>query len=392
MNMMKTNASRLIPEILAVLAVATSALPVHATAVSAASAPTVSSAPAAPAALVAPSTPADPVTQDAPAPTSGGIRFAFKGQSWDQILDYFSRTTSLPIVRETEVPKGSVDYISARAYTLPEALSTLNQLLQTQNVMLRVEKDKLYLQKLADMKRENIPTFVNDLPATVTDDTIVTLMLPLKTARVGPIAQQLGNLVGTYGSVTALEAQNSLILVETAGQVRRMLKMIESIDHAEPDNEVRFYPLRHAKANTLIASLSSLIGQRQVEYVIGADGKKSKIEESKMEGLSMTADERTNAIVARGVRSRLLQLADVIELLDVPAEGSAAAGVPGAPAAVTRSVRTVMLRGVTPSEAKLRLEELYATLPKEVRPTVLAMDEVGTVSYTHLTLPTILRV
>ena len=368
MNMMKTNANRMIPEILTVLAVATSALPVQA---AVASARIVS-------AISAPSSaPADAAIQDGPAPSTGGIRFAFKGQSWDQILDYFSRTTSLPIVRETEVPKGSVDYISTRAYTLPEALTTLNQLLQTQNVMLRVDKDKLYLQKLADMKRENIPTFVNELPETVTDDTIVTLMLPLKTARVLPISQQLGNLVGTYGSITALEAQNSLILVETAGQVRRMLKMIESIDRAEPDNEVRFYPLRHAKANTLISSLSSLIGQRQVEYVIGADGKKTKIEESKMEGLSMTADERTNAIVARGVRSRLLQLADVIELLDVPSGGSAAAGIPGAPAAVTRSVRTVMLRGVTPSEAKLRLEELYATLPKEVKPTVLAMDEVG---------------
>ena len=386
MNTKISNASRMIPEVLAVLAVSATALTTPVVAAHTSNAaktnadPAVALAPAAriaPVAMIAPTADAASTMQDAPAPSSGGIRFAFKGQSWDQILDYFSRTTSLPIVRETEVPKGSVDFISARAYTLPEALSTLNQLLQTQNVMLRVEKDKLYLQKLSDMKRENIPTFVNELPATVTDDTIVTLMLPLKTARVGPISTQLANLVGTYGSVTALEPQNSLILVETAGQVRRMLKMIESIDHAEPDNEVRFYPLRHAKANTLIASLSSLIGQRQIEYVIGADGKKTKIEESKMEGLSMTADERTNAIVARGVRSRLLQLADVIELLDVPSGGSAGAGVPGAPAAVTRSVRTVMLRGVTPTEAKLRLDELYATLPKELKPTVLAMDEVG---------------
>ncbi len=386
MNTKISNASRMIPEVLAVLAVSATALTTPVVAAHTGNAantnadPAVVLAPAArvaPVAMIAPTADAASTMQDAPAPSSGGIRFAFKGQSWDQILDYFSRTTSLPIVRETEVPKGSVDFISARAYTLPEALSTLNQLLQTQNVMLRVEKDKLYLQKLSDMKRENIPTFVNELPATVTDDTIVTLMLPLKTARVGPISTQLANLVGTYGSVTALEPQNSLILVETAGQVRRMLKMIESIDHAEPDNEVRFYPLRHAKANTLIASLSSLIGQRQIEYVIGADGKKTKIEESKMEGLSMTADERTNAIVARGVRSRLLQLADVIELLDVPSGGSAGAGVPGAPAAVTRSVRTVMLRGVTPTEAKLRLDELYATLPKELKPTVLAMDEVG---------------
>ena len=57
---------------------------------------------------------AAPSIQDTPAPTTGGIRFAFKGQSWDQILDYFSRTTGLPVVRETEVPKGAVDYISAR--------------------------------------------------------------------------------------------------------------------------------------------------------------------------------------------------------------------------------------------------------------------------------------
>lgn len=317
---------------------------------------------------------------DAPPPTVGGIRFQFKGQSWDQILDYFSRTTGLPVVRETDSPKGQVDYISARAYTLPEALTTLNQLLQTQGVMLRVEADKLYLQKLVDMKRENIPTYIQTLPSEVTDDTIVTLMLPLRTARVGPIAERLGALVGSYGSVTPLEAQNTLILVETAGQVRRMVKLLESIDQAEPDAEVRFFPVRYAKATTLIASLSALIGQRQIEYVIGPDGKKTKIEESRMEGLSMTADERTNAIVARGTRPRLEQLRDVIQLLDVPGQGEAGGGVAGAPAPVVRSVRTVMLRGATPSEAKKRLDELYQGLPKEVKPTVLAMDEVGKIA------------
>ena len=31
-------------------------------------------------------------------------------------------------------------------------------------------------------------------------------------------------------------------------------------------------PYAFAKANTLLASLSSLVGQRPVEYVIGADG------------------------------------------------------------------------------------------------------------------------
>ncbi len=317
------------------------------------------------------------VPTDAPPPSKGGIRFAFKGQTWDQILDYFSRTTGLPVVREAESPKGQVDFLSSRTYTLPEALTTLNQLLQTQGVMLRVEHDKLYLQKLTDMKRENIPTYVGSLPADVTDDTIVTLMIPLRTARVTPVAERLGALVGAYGSVTPLEAQNSLILVETAGQVRRMLKLIDTIDQSEPDAEVRYFAIKYAKAPTLLGSLTALAGSRQVEYIIGPDGKKSKIEESRMEGLQLTADERTNAIIARGSRAKLDQLRDIIALLDVPGQGDAGAVIPGAPAPVVRSVRTVMLRGVTASEAKKRLDELYLGLPKEVKPTVLAMDEVG---------------
>ena len=82
----------------------------------------------------------------------------------------------IPVVREVPVPAGTVDYIYPGEYTLPQALETLNILLQTQSVMLRVEGDRLFLQKLEDMKRENVPTFVGKLPSTVTDDQIVSIV------------------------------------------------------------------------------------------------------------------------------------------------------------------------------------------------------------------------
>ena len=101
----------------------------------------------------APVPPTTHAPQDAASRQSVRVRFNFKGQTYDQILDYFSRTTGLPIVRECEVPKGTVDYIYPKDYTLDEALRTLNVLLQTQNVMLRDEGSRLFLQKLDDMKR-----------------------------------------------------------------------------------------------------------------------------------------------------------------------------------------------------------------------------------------------
>ena len=41
------------------------------------------------------------------------VRFNFKGQTWDQVLDYFSRVTGKPVVRDAQVPEGTVDYINA---------------------------------------------------------------------------------------------------------------------------------------------------------------------------------------------------------------------------------------------------------------------------------------
>ncbi|MFM1821871.1 MAG: hypothetical protein RI967_137 [Planctomycetota bacterium] len=308
-----------------------------------------------------------PAQDDTQAPR---IRFNFKGQTYDQILDYFSRTTGYPVVRETEVPKGTVDYIFPKDYSLDEALSTLNVLLQTQDCMLRVEGGRMFLQKLDDMKRENVPTFVGTLPAQVTDDQIVTVLLPLLNAQAKPVAEQLKNLVASYGSVTALEQQNAVLLVETAAQVRRIQRILDEIDRKDVENIIEFIPIRHAQASTLLQSLQALMGERVVEYVVNPnDGKRVKIEENRVAGLVVAADDRTNAIVARGVQSKIDQLRQTIELLDVPVAGGAA------PTSSGRGMRTFPVVKVKASVAKERLEQLFASYPPDRRPTIVALPE-----------------
>ena len=58
----------------------------------------------------------------------------------------------------------------------------LNTILQAKGVMLRRREDMLYLQPLAEMAKRDVPTFVGSLPDTVTDDEVVTLVLPLRIA------------------------------------------------------------------------------------------------------------------------------------------------------------------------------------------------------------------
>ncbi len=298
----------------------------------------------------------------------GSIRFNFKGATFDQVIDFFSRVTGLPVVREADVPQGTLDYLAPEQYTLPEALTILNIILHAKGVALRVDDDMLYLQKLTEMQRENIPTFVGRLPADVNPQEIITVVRPLEIALAKPLAEKLASMVAEYGSITAMDQQNSIVITETAGQVRRLLTIVDTLDREDPEGAVEVFAVRHARATELMGSLKALLAQKVEKYVIDQKGKQVKIEEESMPGLSISADERTNAIIAKGVQSRIDKLREAIELLDVPAVGGG------------RAVRTFALSRLAPREVTAKLEALYAKLPEEKRPTIMALDDLGKVT------------
>ncbi|MEY4119456.1 MAG: Type secretion system protein precursor, partial [Planctomycetota bacterium] len=245
----------------------------------------------------------------------------------------------------------------------------LNVLLQTQGCMLRDEGTRLFLQKLDDMKRENVPTFIGSVPAGVSDEEVVTVLLPLLNAQAKPVAEQLKGLIATYGSVTALEQQNAVLLVETAAQIRRLQRIIDELDRQDVENVIELLPVRFSKASVLIGSLQALMGERVVEYVI-QDGKRQKIEENRVAGLMLAADDRTNAIIARGPRAKIDAVKQTIELLDVPIADAAAPTASGG-----RGMKTFAVAKVKADVAKQRLESLFAAYPADKKPTIVALPE-----------------
>ena len=190
------------------------------------------------------------------------IRFNFKGATFDQVIDFFSRVTGLPIVREADMPTGTLDYLSPESYELPEALRVLNIILQSKGVMLRTSDDMLYLQKLTEMQKEDIPTFIGELPSDITPDQIITVVRPLEIALAKPLGEKLATMVASYGSVTVMEQQNSLVITETAAQVRRLLMIIGELDRDDPEGAVELYRVKHAKATELMEPLKALLSQR----------------------------------------------------------------------------------------------------------------------------------
>ncbi|MHC4218949.1 MAG: secretin N-terminal domain-containing protein, partial [Planctomycetota bacterium] len=77
---------------------------------------------------------------------------------------------------------------------------------------------------------------------------------------------------------------------------------------------------------------------------------------------------RTNSIIAKGAQSRIDKLREAMALLDVPATAGG------------RAVRTFSLARLAPQEAAAKLNQLYAKLPEDQRPTVLELADVGKVT------------
>lgn len=310
---------------------------------------------------------------DAPQPVADPqIWFQFKNTPFDQVLDFFSRETGLPVIRETEVPKGTMTFVGGTAYSFGDALSILNLNLMLHGVTLRREENFLYLGTIKDSLRQ--PTRVVEvgaLPDDVTPDMIVTMTIPLDNTRATQVAEQIKPLIAEFGGVTPVDAQNMLILVETAAQCQRIASLVRSIDSVRPvDSEFQVFKLQHSKAEDVVAALKGLVGQRMQQVFIDKDGNRTVAEQIDVAGLNMQPDPRTNSVIVVGSRNRIDTVDQLIEILDVPGGGMNG----------EQQMLTFVLESITPDQAAQKLTSLFSSVPMDSKPTVIPLPEVGKVT------------
>jgi general secretion pathway protein D len=165
------------------------------------------------------------------------------------------------------------------------------------------------------------------------------------------ISGPLKNYLEGTTSVTADERTNQLILITHPGNLDVIMNVIESVDvDAAPLTNSEVFPLRQAQAVDVVSIIDEIIsGQkegREEDAKVAKDNKKtekkadtpnlpnakpnaaasanttlgnasnSSLQFSNFVGLS--ADERTNAIVAYGTHSDLKTLGELINLIDRP--------------------------------------------------------------------------
>ncbi len=298
------------------------------------------------------------------------VQFNFQDTTYTEVINFFSRATGLPVIREVEPPEGKLTYFASEPYTLSDGLRILNIILQTKKVTLRRQGEFLFLGKLD--KATFGPTYVKgEIPGDVTNDELITVLMPLDNITAKELTERLKTLVGEYGGMIPLPQQNAILLTETAGQCRRLQTIVDALDvGGDYTDSVKIYPITHSKAEDLLSTLKVLMSERVVKYVINQQGQQVKLEEDDLGGMRIEADPRTNTIIAKGPLSRHETLQGMIDMLDV--QGRGATG--------STEMTTISLRETEAEKVAKLIGQLFQTRPEEERPTILPLHSVNKIT------------
>ncbi len=157
----------------------------------------------------------------------------------------------------------------------------------------------------AGAKQDNIPTMLED--GSSRSEKTLTQVVQVNHADAGQLASILRPLLPQYAHIAAHASSNTLVIVDTASNVNRIVNIIRRIDQAN-NFGVEIIKLKHAQANTLVQTLNKLVSKGP---------RKGK---TPAQSQSVSADERTNSLILNGDPSWRANIKSIVAQLDQPVE------------------------------------------------------------------------
>jgi general secretion pathway protein D len=213
-----------------------------------------------PAPTAIPAPPPPPAAHDAQSADTPQIEFEFQGASINAILEWYSRLTNRSIISAPNL-QITVNFRSQTKLTRKDAIEALDSVLAINNIAAIPLGDKfLKIVQITTAKTEGLPVG----PNLAASDTLGTQIIPLKNAKASDVVPVLQPYMHPYGQLVALQDSNSILITETAANLKQMLEIVAYVDQPSALRmEMRSYVLFHAKAADVMQRLQTIIQEAE---------------------------------------------------------------------------------------------------------------------------------
>ena len=254
------------------------------------------------------------------------VTLNFNATDINAVISAVSEMTGRNFIVDPRV-KGKVTVISHRALDSSEIYQVFLSVLKVHGFAAIPGRNVIKIVPEVNAKQDAISTGRGSIPLS---DEFITQVLEIKNVDAAQLVPILRPLVPQRGHLAAYPGSNVLVISDSGANIRRLKKIIRSIDQATGD-EIEVLALQHASASEIV---------RIIQQLESKDPKKKKS--------NVIADDRTNSILLGGNKASRLRTKALIAHLDTPVDAGGATQVVYLRNAVAKDLVSV-LTGVSKS-------------------------------------------
>ena len=276
--------------------------------------------------------------------TSGQINLNFKDAEVDSVIGAFGHLLNKSFVIDPRV-RGKISLETPRPVNRAQAFALLKTVLRQQGFAIVDLGDLYKVVPEADAKLQSGPVEIGAASARDGDE-VITQVFQLNHESANNMIPVLRPLVSPNNTITAFPGNNTLIITDYAANLKRLSKVIATLDSPRPAAEVQVVVIKNSIASDIAVAVSKLMDEGN-----RGGGGGPGVGSDPTQRVVVMADPRTNSVLIRSANASKLALArSLVEQLDRPANADQA------------NMRVVYLRN---AEATKLVEVLQAVLSGE---------------------------
>ena len=178
-----------------------------------------------------------------------------------------------------------------------------------------------------DAKTSTIPLLMDKGSAEA--GTVITRLVKLTYADAQAIRPTLQRFVSRDGIVEIAEGTNSLIIVDSVENIKRLEDLVKEIDFPAENQQTKVIPVKHASSEDLAEKINRILaanpGTRKTSQVVvrrGRAQRQTRTEPSKGPEGEVFSDDRTNSLIAVGTAKLIEKVEGLVQELDSPIDRS----------------------------------------------------------------------
>ena len=232
------------------------------------------------------------------------VSIDFNNVDINVLVKFISEMTGKNFIVDQRV-KGKVTIISPSKISVDEAYRVFESVLEVHGYT-TVEAGKIIkIVPAPDARSKNIETRLRE-ESSVAEDKVVTQLIPLKYANPSEVKKLLSPLVSKSSVILDYPPTNMLIVTDVYSNIKRLQKIVETIDIMGIGQELSILPLNHANAKDLVKILQSVFTARKTK------SKKVAVTDT----INFVADDRTNTLIVLASKTNTHRIKELVDMLD----------------------------------------------------------------------------